>query len=554
MMDWVWDGLTWIIWMATEGMISFTDMLWNGVFALTKEQTMINILNLEPFAKALTFTMAIGGAMIMLALCTVAIKNMIELDGQANTIFYKRAIFAVVWMTLSVATLTYFVPIAGYLTQAATSIISVDNSSSEELYLSRNIASTLLAESTVHPARFKPVIYSEIEAGTFRDTVNLRCQDRAELCPDDADKKAHIFDIGTIFTTLIIVFAVGALSFVIGIQVARRLLELVVLKIIAPLCASSWVTDQQAQRARQWQKMATGALLATSGQVLSISIGTVVISQMNVIIQGTGGASTYAYILLVVGVIMFVIFTPATINALVDGETSTMEGIKALAAMKTGADVAKGAMKAAGSVAAVGMSAIGAAGGAVAGGARKLADAAGSGANMASKMSTGMGLSQLSASAKTFNDGGSPLGGSQNNSTPSGGGSESTGNNTIGESQANYSGSGSSQTSGGAMNAPMGAIPSAIHSARGFAQSVSNGTAIPNAMRGMNNAATRAGNAIANTPSSIKGVATRVGKSVSNSTPVQTANYAASLMYAQSQFKPSQSSEGASIGGANTQK
>lgn len=385
MFDWLWDQLLGGAWWLVEGITFFTDEMWNGVYALISADTMNNILQLPIVEQVLVATLTLGSALLILSLVVTLLKNMIELDGQQNTLVYRRTIFAVVWMSLSLAVFQFTVPIAGQLTQAAASISGTTQAN--QMAISSNIVSSLLAQSTSNPQQYQPEILQQMEAKTFNPA--LRCQDSNGMCPQGTDAKAHVFNVGVIFIAGLMSALVGVLTLVIGIQVARRLLEVMVLKLLAPLCASSWISDPQAQRARQWQKMAAGVLLATAGQMLALSLGIIVISQMNQIITAaSNGAFVYGYILLIIGVMMFVIFSPNTINALVDGQTSMSEGLQELIALGQASNIARGVAGAAKGMTSV---TVGAASmGAVGVG------------NLASKATTGMSLNQLQQSAQQF--------------------------------------------------------------------------------------------------------------------------------------------------------
>ncbi|MGL5915470.1 MAG: hypothetical protein ACRCZG_04335, partial [Culicoidibacterales bacterium] len=330
----------------------------------------------------------------------------------------------------------------------------------------------------------------------------------------------HVFNVGVIFIAGLISALVGVLTLVIGIQVARRLLEVMVLKILAPLCASSWISDMQAQRARQWQKMAVGVLLATAGQILALSLGIIVISQINTIISAsTNGAFVYAYILLILGVMMFVVFSPNTINTLVDGQTSMSEGLQELIAVGQASNIARGI---GGMAKGMTTTAIGAAGAMTIGG-----------ANLASTAMTGMNMGQLHTAAQQFYQDNPSSGTSSGSvSTPSGG----TPGSSIQETQGTYQNASSGLVSSPAsqMNTPNGIIPRALAATQATAQAASQTyQQVANSPDKLQAVGSEITNGWQSGQQMMKGVATRVGQQAKSLPPVQTAQYASALLYAQ---------------------
>ncbi|MGL6009687.1 MAG: hypothetical protein ACRC1D_09550 [Culicoidibacterales bacterium] len=516
MFDWLWDQLLGGAWWLVEGITFFTDEMWNGVYALISPETMNNILNLPIVEQVLTATITLGSALIILSLVVTLLKNMIELDGQHNTLIYRRAIFAVIWMSLSLAVFQFSVPIAGKLTQAAASISGT--TTANKMAISSNIVSSLLAQSTSNPQTYQKQILEQMQKKTFNPA--LRCQDSKGMCKSGVDAKAHVFNVGVIFIAGLISALVGVLTLVIGIQVARRLLEVMVLKILAPLCASSWISDMQAQRARQWQKMAVGVLLATAGQILALSLGIIVISQINTIISAsTNGAFVYAYILLILGVMMFVVFSPNTINTLVDGQTSMSEGLQELIAVGQASNIARGI---GGMAKGMTTTAIGAAGAMTIGG-----------ANLASTAMTGMNMGQLHTAAQQFYQDNPSSGRSSGSvSTPSDG----TPGSSIQETQGTYQNASSGLVSSPAsqMNTPNGIIPRALAATQATAQAASQTyQQVANSPDKLQAVGSEITNGWQSGQQMMKGVATRVGQQAKSLPPVQTAQYASALLYAQ---------------------
>lgn len=522
MFDWLWDQLLGGAWWLVEGITFFTDEMWNGVYALISPETMNNILNLPIVQQVLTATIALGSALIMLSLVVALLKNMIELDGQQNTLIYRRAIFAVIWMSLSLAVFQFSVPIAGKLTQAAASISGT--TTANKMAISSNIVSSLLAQSTSNPQTYQKQILTQMQKKTFNPA--LRCQDSKGMCKSGVDAKAHVFNVGVIFIAGLISALVGVLTLVIGIQVARRLLEVMVLKVLAPLCASSWISDVQAQRARQWQKMAVGVLLATAGQILALSLGIIVISQINTIISAsTNGAFVYAYILLILGVMMFVVFSPNTINTLVDGQTSMSEGLQELIALGQASNIARGI---GGMAKGMATTAIGAAGAMTMGG-----------ANLVSNAMTGMNMGQLHTAAQQFYQdnpsSGMPMSGPSSGSvSPTGGGTTGT---SVQETQGTYQKAAAIEAQSSPVsqvNTPNGVIPRALAATQSTAQAISETyqhiANSPDKLQAIGSTTT---NSWQSGQQMMKGVATRVGQQAKSLPSVQTARYAAALLYAQ---------------------
>ncbi|MGL5383462.1 MAG: hypothetical protein ACRDCC_08260 [Culicoidibacterales bacterium] len=540
MFDWLFDFLQNLTWGIVDAFIWFTNEMWSGVFALTSTHALSTITEIPILATIIKSTTLLGGAIIALVCVITLIKNMIELDGQANTMVYRRTLFAIIWMFLSIAAFDTALPIVQDLAQAAVSISGKQDEGNFDF--STNIASSLLSQETANQQEYKPIIQEQIKNGTF--DASLRCGDEAAkgMCASDANKDGYVYSLGSMGIILILCFVTALLTAVIGIQVARRLLETVVLKALAPLCASSWISDAQATRARTWQKMATGVLLATAGQLFALSISLVVFDQINNIINADGTAFVYGYILLVIGIILFVIFTPTTINTLVDGQTSLSEGFQELMTIKGGMDLAKGAVG--------GLAAIGGVAGGLAKGVGSMATGA---ANMASKMATGQSLSTLSANANASSGG---LGGG--GASPTGGvndsGSIGEANSTYGDkNQSAQASTGSASPTGGA-NAQQastesksdGGVPPLSPSQGVFGKVASTAKSVGNTVNAMKSSYANSGGGFGGAmasaaviggvaTSAMKGVANRVGEKTGATSAMNTVTYGARLAYAQAQ-------------------
>lgn len=516
MFDWLFDFIQNLIWNGVYAIVGMTNEMWSGVYSLTSTKSLTTILDLEVIRQVVVATTTLGGVLIALVFAVTMIKNIIELDGQQNTIVYRRTLFAVIWMFMSVAVFQYSVPIVGYLTQAAVSISGTPSEGT--LDFSTNIASSLLAQSTSNPTKYQPEIHKQIQDGSF--DASIRCEDSKGICPSGTDEKAYVFSLGKMLVIGLLTFIVSFLTLIVGVQVARRLLETVVLKTLAPLCASSWISDAQAQRARTWQKMSVGVLLATAGQLFAISIGVVVLSQLNTVIDGTGGAFVYGYVLLVIGIMLFIIFTPNTINTLVDGQTSISEGLQELVALGSASSAASNL---GGMATGVG----GAIGGAMGG-------MAAMGGNTLSKMATGQSLSALSANAqKAFGSGGgSGLGGSSTG-TPS---SNSLTGGAVGEATTGYttnptSGTQTTNASTPPLSSATGMIPNMVNTASAMTNSfVQSGGGMNGFVSATRTGASAIGGA---TTGAFKSVANRVGERTGLNKVSNTVKFGSMLAYAQ---------------------
>jgi len=145
----------------------------------------------------------------------------------------------------------------------------------------------------------------------------------------DSGKYKYSFSTFTIFLVGLIVVV---LLFFIGIQVAKRIIELALYKAIAPFVCTSLVSNKS-HAFEVWVKGVMGAFLVTTVQYLCIGI------LFNVFGQVSAGTSyAMSVILIVIGALLFIIASPQLVSALLNANTgaiSNMGELHTLAAMGT---------------------------------------------------------------------------------------------------------------------------------------------------------------------------------------------------------------------------
>ena len=141
----------------------------------------------------------------------------------------------------------------------------------------------------------------------------------------DSGKYIYSFSMFPIFLTGLVV---AILLFFIGIQVAKRVIELALYKSIAPFVCTSLISQRSSRSFEIWTKGVIGTFLVTTVQYLCIGILFNVFGQ---VAQGT----TYvmSIILIVIGALLFIISSPSLVTTLLNANTGTLSNMNELSTL-----------------------------------------------------------------------------------------------------------------------------------------------------------------------------------------------------------------------------
>ena len=155
------------------------------------------------------------------------------------------------------------------------------------------------------------------------------------------------------FIMLIILSVVTVfLLFFVAIQMAKRVMEIALMKIVGPFCCTS-LTNNQSKAFETWTKSTMGYFLITIVQFICIGL---LLNMFGSAIKDNG---TLTGIFLIIGALLFIISTPTRISSLLGQQSGMMSAfgdIQSLMAVGTGINAGLGIAKA-GTMSALGMGA-----------------------------------------------------------------------------------------------------------------------------------------------------------------------------------------------------
>ena len=143
------------------------------------------------------------------------------------------------------------------------------------------------------------------------------------------------------FMIIVLAVVTVALLFFIAVQMAKRVMEIALFKIIGPFCCTG-LTNNQSKSFDTWTKSTMGLFLITVVQFVSLGL---LINMFGSAIEDNG---TLTGIFLIIGALLFIISTPTIVSSLLGQQSGIMTGfgdmqsLMALGgAVTTGLSVAK---------------------------------------------------------------------------------------------------------------------------------------------------------------------------------------------------------------------
>ena len=318
--SWIMDAIRWVFWFLAKGALILLD----GMFLIIDD-----IWRFKFFDNV--YVNNIYSAAIIVACTWLILKVLLEIvmhyfinqdDNSSPTRVFKGIIFSIVMMFLIPPLFNWGYDVSSKMTQYA-------------------ISASSSAESS--PTSFEATMSSMILTA-FADNDKMTEEDKKyfienwwsvdynEVVDDglfDGGKYKYSFSTFTIFLVGLVVVV---LLFFIGIQVAKRIIELALYKAIAPFVCTSLVSNKS-RAFEVWVKGVMGAFLVTAVQYLCIGILFNVFGQVS-----AGTEYAMSVILIVIGALLFIIASPQLVSALLNANTgaiSNMGELHTLAAMGT---------------------------------------------------------------------------------------------------------------------------------------------------------------------------------------------------------------------------
>lgn len=253
-----------------------------------------------------------GGAIIV-AGSWLALKVIIELimnfivknDGRGSPLtIYRGIVLAIVMMFLVAPLFDFGHKFSTALTDSVISVSGLNNGTSAETQISKAIV-----QSMVYTNETKPEHITYLVNNWKKVDIN----DTEGGFAGVGDKYKYSLNF---FMLIVLSIITIFLLFFVAIQMAKRVMEIALFKIIGPFCCTSLTNNGKSFET--WCKSAMGLFLVTVVQFVSLGL------LMNMFGTAFKDNGTLTGIFLIVGALLFIISTPTIINSLLGQQSGMM--------------------------------------------------------------------------------------------------------------------------------------------------------------------------------------------------------------------------------------
>lgn len=310
--SWVMDAIRWVFWFIAKGPLILLD----GIFV-----TINDIWKFKFFDN--NYVNTIYKAAIIVACTWLALKVILELimryfvkqdDNSSPTGVFKGIITCIVMMFLIPPLFNWGYDLSSKMTQYVISASSAADESpvSFEASMSSMIL-TAFADNKKMEEEDKKYFIENWFTVDYNEVINNGLLNSGEY--------KYSFNTFPIFITGLIIVI---LLFFIGIQVAKRVIELALYKAIAPFVCTSLISNRS-HTFEVWVRGVVGTFLVTAVQYLCIGI---LFNVFGSVVDGTTFA--LSVILIIIGCLLFIISSPQLISALLNANTGAMSSASEL--------------------------------------------------------------------------------------------------------------------------------------------------------------------------------------------------------------------------------
>ncbi len=254
---------------------------------------------------------------IIVACSWLILKVMIELimnyivrnEGRDSPLsVYRGIVLAIVMMFLIPSLFQFGHKISTALTDSVITVSGMSTSASAESKISNAIVKSMVYTNETKSKNINEVVNNW-------KTIDINATEGGFAGLGDCYKYSLNFFV-LIMLSIVTVF----LLFFVAIQLAKRVMEIALYKIIGPFCATSLTTNQP-RAFEMWCKSSMGAFLITVVQFVSIGL------LLTIFGSAFTDNGTLTGIFLVIGALLFIISTPTLISSLLNQQSGIVGGM-----------------------------------------------------------------------------------------------------------------------------------------------------------------------------------------------------------------------------------
>ena len=292
------------MWNIAKGVLWFVD----GFFDILDSIWRYKFFDNEYVNKIFSGALIVACSWLVLkVIIELIMSHMVKGDSRESPLsIYKGVVLAIVMMFLVTPLFTFGHQVSTSLTDAVISVSGMKSSSGD-------------AESTISKALIRSMVYEdEMDA----EDIDYLVENYKTI--DITQSEGGAVGIGDKYTYSVNLFMLVVVSvltlfllFFVAIQMAKRVMEIALFKIIAPFCCTG-LTSNQSKSFEIWLKSTMGLFLITVVQFVSLGL---MINMFGSAITDNG---TLAGIFLIVGALLFIISTPTLISTLLNQQSGMM--------------------------------------------------------------------------------------------------------------------------------------------------------------------------------------------------------------------------------------
>lgn len=315
------------MWAIAKGILWAVD----GIFNIINRIWQYKFFDNDYVNKIFFGAIIVASSWLMLKVVIELIMNhIVKNDGKNNPLsIYRGIVLAIVMMYLVAPLFNFGHNFSTELTKSVIKVSELDGSSDAETKISKSLVQSMVYEDETKSDDISYLV-------NHWKTIDINDTEGGIAGYGDKYKYSLNF-----FMLIVLAVITIFLLFFIAIQMAKRVMEIALYKIIAPFCCTSLTNNGKSFET--WCKSSMGVFLVTVVQFVCIGL------LLNMFGEAFKENGNLVGIFLIIGALLFIINTPTIINSLL-GQTSGMMSafgdLQSLIAMGTGVSQGLGIAKA----------------------------------------------------------------------------------------------------------------------------------------------------------------------------------------------------------------
>lgn len=315
---WYLDVFRNALWSIAKGILWFLDGFFDIINGIWRYKFFDNDYVNKIFSGALIVACS---WLILKVIIELIMNYIVKNDGRGSPLtIYRGVILAIVMMFLINPLFQFGYDFSTKATNAVINISGMESSSN--------------AEGTISKALIRAMAYDDEMKEDDKEyllnnwkSVNINSTEGGVLGVGDCYKYSLNF-----FMLIVLAVVTIFLLFFVAIQMAKRVMEIALMKIVGPFCCTS-LTNNQSKAFETWTKSTMGYFLITIVQFICIGL---LLNMFGSAIKDNG---TLTGIFLIIGALLFTISTPTLISSLLGQQSGMMSAfgdIQSLMAVGSG--------------------------------------------------------------------------------------------------------------------------------------------------------------------------------------------------------------------------